>query len=116
MSFELSGSIKKIFPEQSFDSGFKKREFLLSATDGKFTNDFKFECLKEKIDLIDHLKEGDNITVSFNIRCKEWQGKYFTNLIAWKIIGTGEAAKSSADGLEPFDPGNEALDVEDAPF
>jgi hypothetical protein len=116
MSFELSGSIKAIFPEQNFDSGFKKREFLLSAADGKFTNDFKFECLKEKIDLIDHLKEGDNVTVSFNIRCNEWQGKYFTNLIAWKIMGTGKAAEGSSEDLEPFDPGNEALDVENGPF
>lgn len=115
MSFEISGSIKAIFPEQTFKSGFNKREFLLLTKDGKFEQEINFECVKEKVDLVDHLKEGDAVTVSFDIRCREWQGKYFTNLVAWKITGTGKSSEPAADDIPPYDPGNDVLS-EDAPF
>ncbi len=115
MSFEISGTIKAIFDEQTFASGFNKREFLLTSEDTKFPQDYNFECVKEKVELVDHLKEGDNVTVSFDIRSREWQGKYFTNLVAWKITGTGKSSEPAAEDIPPYDPGNDVLS-EDAPF
>ena len=31
-------------------------------------------------------KVGDNVEVTFNIGCNEWQGKYYTTLSAWKVF------------------------------
>lgn len=115
MSFEISGSIKNIFPEQTFKGGFNKREFLLSTKDGKFEQDVNFECVKDKVELVDHLKEGDAVTVSFDIRCREWQGKYFTNLVAWKITGTGGGNTQPTPDEAPFEPDDVVLD-EEPPF
>ncbi|CAI8346842.1 MAG: Uncharacterised protein [Opitutia bacterium UBA7350] len=115
MSFEISGTIKSIFPEQTFKGGFNKREFLLSKKDGKFEQEFNFECVKDKVELVDHLKEGDAVSVSFDIRCREWQGKYFTNLVAWKITGSGQNASDSSGDEPPFAPEDTVLD-EEPPF
>lgn len=112
--YELNGSVKEIFEEQTFGSGFNKREFVVTTED-KFPQEIKFECVKDKVELVNKLKKGDKVKVSFDLRGREWQGKYFVNLNAWKIdYGTGENAAAS-DEPPPFDPADEILD-EEPPF
>ena len=89
--FEISGTIKKIFEEQTFGSGFNKREFVLTVPDGRFPQDIKFETVKDKTSLLNPLKEGDKIKVFFDLRGREWKENYYVNLNAWKI-------ESQADG------------------
>ena len=41
---------------------------------------------QEKVDNFNKFnKLGDYITVKFNVDCKEYNGRYFTNLKAWRI-------------------------------
>ena len=83
--FEITGSVKKIFAEQTFGSGFNKREFVITVPDGRFPQDIKFETVKDKVGLVAYLKEGDEVKVSFDIRGREWKDNYYVNLNAWKI-------------------------------
>ena len=39
----------------------------------------------ELIKQIYNLKEGEVINVAFNINCRDYIGKWYTNLTAWKI-------------------------------
>ena len=84
MSYELKGIVKVIMDEQTFDSGFCKREFVVT-TDEKFPQDVKFECLKDKTAILEELKVGDGLTVRFNIRGNEYNSKYYNNLVCWKV-------------------------------
>jgi hypothetical protein len=111
--FELSGSVKEIFEEQTFGSGFNKREFVVTTDADRYPQDVKFECTKDKVELVNKLKKGDKVKVSFDIRGNEWKGKYFVNLAAWKIDYS--AADSASDEPPPFDPADEILD-EEPPF
>lgn len=95
--FELTGTVKKIFEEQTFASGFNKREFVLTVPDGRFPQEIKFECLKDKVSLLDKVAEGQELTVSFDIRGREWNGNYFVNLAAWKLSEGGGKSGSDAD-------------------
>lgn len=113
MSYDLSGTVKKIFPEQTFASGFNKRAFVVTSEADKYPQDIQFECLKDKVELVDKLKEGDKVKVSFDINGREWNEKYFVNLVAWKIDYS--AADSTSDEPPPFDPADEILD-EEPPF
>jgi len=73
-----------------FDSGFTKREFVIKSTDdGKYPQDIKFELVKDNTSLVDKYKLGDRVTVHFNLRGREYNGKYYVNLIAWKLDGLG---------------------------
>ena len=82
---QLSGTVKEIFEEQTFGSGFNKREFVITDEAEKYPQDIKFECVKENVELVNKLNKGDRIKVTFDIRGREWQGKYLVNLAAWKI-------------------------------
>ena len=82
--FELNGIIKLLGEKQTFQSGFEKREFVIT-TQEQYPNNIKLECINDKIGLLDALKQGDKINVKFRIRGNEYQGKYYVNLNAFDI-------------------------------
>jgi type 1 fimbria pilin len=98
-SYEVSGKLKVKMGEQSFSSGFTKREFVLT-TEEQYPQDIKFELIKDKTSAIDKFKENDTIKVSFNLRGNEYNGKYFVNLQAWRV----EAESAGASIPAPLDP------------
>lgn len=112
--FEITGTIKKLFDEQTFGSGFTKREFVLTTEAERFPQDLKFECVKDKIALLADLKEGDKVKVAFDLRGREWKESYFVNLSAWKIEreGPGGPAAASDEPL-PQEPGETVDPAED---
>ena len=87
--FQLDGKIHLINEIQTFDSGFSKREFVVETVDGQYPQMVKFECVKDRTALTDGLNQGDQVTVHFDIRGNEYQGKYFVNLNAWKLDRAG---------------------------
>ena len=115
---ELEGTIKVIFDEQKFDSGFYKREFVVS-TEEQYPQDIKFELLKDKTELLRDANTGDKVKVYFDIRGREWNGNYFNNLVVWKMEKAGATAPPPpAPGDSPFDADLSALssDDDDLPF
>lgn len=119
MAYELTGKIKKIFDQQDFPSGFYKREFVVT-TDEKFPQDLKLDCLKEKVEMLQDLKEGDPVQVHFDIRGREWNDRFFVDLTAWKIEAAGAVAPKGPAVHEQVapaeDPGDYTVDDEDIPF
>jgi hypothetical protein len=117
--FEITGTIKKIFDEQTFGSGFNKREFVLTIEDGRFPQDIKFECVKDKVALVASLKPGARVKVSFDLRGREWKESYFVNLNAWKIqpVGADADAATADDDRPPLsEPDGETVVDDDPPF
>jgi len=102
MSYDLTGVIRHIEPEQTFASGFSKREFVVT-TDDKYPQDIKLEFVKDKTVQLDDYQPGDRVRVAFNIRGNEYQGRFYVNLVAWKIDADGEARASapSSGGYRP---------------
>jgi len=95
MNFELTGGVNVIMDVQTFDSGFSKREFVVTVEDGSYPQNIKFELLKDKTTLIDGYQQGDQIKVSFNIRGNEYNGKYYNNLVAWRVERAGAAVAAA---------------------
>ncbi len=94
--YEATGKIKVIYPTQSFASGFTKREFVVTTAHDKYPQDLKFEVVKDKCQLLDQFDEGQDVTVSFDIRGNEYNGKYYVNLSAWKLQAGGEPQAAPA--------------------
>lgn len=105
-SFELEGTVKLISEIQTFASGFSKREFVVEVEDGKYPQEIKFECVKDKTALTDGLSEGDAVKVTFDIRGNEYNGRHYVNLNAWKLekVGAGGAADAPGFGDEGAPP------------
>jgi hypothetical protein len=106
---------------QTFDSGFTKREFVVEVEDGNYPQMVKFECVRDKVELVDGLSVGDRVKVRFDIRGNEWKDRYFVNLSAWKIEKVEEGAAATPDappvgtGDEQFDSDPGFDDVSDEP-
>jgi len=114
--YEATGTIKVIFDEQSFPSGFTKREFVVTTQHERYPQDLKFELVKEKCALIDSFKVGQPVSVNFDIRGNEYNGKYFVNLSAWKIAaadGSAPAKSAPATARASASPEPSAADLRD---
>ena len=92
---ELQGTIKLINDTQTFDSGFQKREFVVT-TQEQYPQDIKFEFTKDKCGLLDKYPVGTSVNVAFNLRGNEYNGKYYVNLQAWKIENAAAEAPTQA--------------------
>ena len=86
MSNQLTGIIKQINDTASYGAkNFTKREFVVDILDGKFTQPIKLELVKENCSKIDKFREGQKVTVDYNLRGNEHGGKYYVSLVAWNI-------------------------------
>jgi hypothetical protein len=48
--------------------------------------------------MLDRFSEGDKVKVSFDLRGREWNGKYLTNLNAWRVDNAGAASEEVSGG------------------
>ena len=85
MSFEIEGKLHKVFPTESKTETFQAREFVIEITNGNYPQFIKFQLVQDRCAIMDNYDEGDDIKVYFDLRGREWNGKYFTNLNAWRV-------------------------------
>ena len=105
MSFEVEGKLHKIYPAENKSGSFQAREFVIEVESGQYPQMVKFQLVQDRCSLIDDYAEGDMIKVHFDLRGREWQGKYFTNLNAWRLDRPSKAEKSSAPVSSGADDG-----------
>lgn len=85
MSYELEGKLHKKFETVSKTATFQAREFVVELNNGNYPQMIKFQLTQDRCSIIDNMEEGQMIKVHFDLRGREWNGKYFTNLNAWKV-------------------------------
>ena len=93
----MIGKIKTILPIfkgiSKAGKEWQKQNFIISNNDGYEGKEqiFCFELFgEEKVQSISNLKDGDSVSVRFNIKCNEYNNptkgmQYFTNLSAWLV-------------------------------
>ena len=113
MAYELTGKIKLIQEPKTFDSGFTKREMVVIVEDGKYPQEINIEFVQDKAALLDNLQPGQEVKVTFDIRGREYNGRYFNNLQGWRIDTTADAPAFTPE--EPHFPTPADFD-EDIPF
>jgi hypothetical protein len=118
MSYEMTGTVKVVMDLMTFDSGFTKREFVVTTKD-QYPQDVKFETVKDKTSICDSLQPGQEVTVSFDIRGNEYKDRYYVNLSAWRVQGVEGGAAPSEGATAPIDtdvPDSVDEDEGDFPF
>ena len=89
MSLSIKGKLSRKLSVESGTSKagneWKKQTFLLD-TGSQYNPEICFQLFgEEKIDMLSHHNEGDQVEVSFNLSSKEFNGRYFHNIDAWRI-------------------------------
>ncbi|MEP5566852.1 MAG: DUF3127 domain-containing protein [Halioglobus sp.] len=116
MAYDLTGKIKLIQEAKTFDSGFTKREMVVIVEDGKYPQEINLEFVQDKVALLDALQPGQEVTVTFDIRGREYNGRYFNNLQGWKIETAQNASTAATDEQSPPFPSPSDFADDDIPF
>lgn len=116
-SYELTGTIKQIGETQTLESGFTKREFVVT-TEGNYPQDIKLSFIKDKTSDLDNYRPGQRVDVAFNIRGNEYNGRHYVDLAAWKIASApGETAVDTGGSPGPsYDDASDDVDTGGVPF
>ena len=119
MSLAITGKLVKALDVESGTSKagkeWKKQSFVID-TGSQYNPEVCFSLFGEdKIAMIDGIQPGTEIEVSFNLSSREYNGKYYHNIDAWRI--NRAAAAVVEDASMPQAP-LEASDAEedDLPF
>lgn len=88
MSLQVKGKVQQILKPESGVSRagkeWKKQEFVIE-TEEQFPRKICFTLFNDKVSLVEELKEGEEVEVAFNVESREYNGKWFHNINAWKI-------------------------------
>ncbi len=126
---EVTGKIIAVLPEQGGTSKtgneWKKQEYVLE-TQEQYPKKVCFQLFGADRIAQAAIQPGEVLTVSFDIDSREYQGRWFTNINAWKVERADAAAGSfvTPDNFAPaaapiassvpdFGPANP---VDDLPF
>ena len=108
MDLKISGIVVAILPETSGTSAssgkaWSKRDFVIEEIEGSYPKQVAFTVFN-KPEMIADMQVDDEVEVGFNVESREYQGKYFSNVTAWKvnILKTSGAKPKPADDLPPM--------------
>jgi hypothetical protein len=113
MAYELTGKVKLLQETQTFGSGFQKREIVVTVEEGKYPQDICLEFVQDKINLLDALSVDQEVTVTFDIRGREYNGRYYNNLQGWKISADAAPVASEQPPVSDSDVPADFDDFED---
>jgi hypothetical protein len=113
MALEIEGTLAQKLPVQSGNSArgpWAKQEFILEFPDGNFTAKACFTAWgQEKVQDLGKYQVGDKVKVSFNLKSREYNGRWYNDLQIWKIAPAG------AQPAAPAQPAPQARPVAQAP-
>ena len=118
MALEIAGKLLQILPEQTGtgkNGQWNKQDFIIE-TQEQYPRKVCFSAWGDKASIVKNLRSGSMVSVSFNAESREFNGKWYTDLRAWKIESQVQSESQpladNIDALEPLSPGeNEPNDL-----
>jgi len=100
---QVKGTLQQILKLESGVSKagkeWKKQDFVL-VTNEQFPKTVCFTLFGDKISLIEGINQGSEIEVYFSVESRDFNGKWYHNINAWKIE-RADATVSSAKNFPP---------------
>ena len=98
MPLEITGKLLCVLPEQTGTGKagpWTKQEFVIETQD-QSPRKVCFSSWNEKTGILKNLHEGDLLKVSFNAESRDYNGRWYTDLRAWRIETQSKAQESSS--------------------
>lgn len=93
-NLEIEGRLLRKLPVQNGRSArgdWSKQEFIVEFQDGNFPSNVVFNVWgADKVRDLERYNEGDLIKVSFAPSSREFNGRWYTDLRAWRIAPAGQ--------------------------
>jgi hypothetical protein len=81
---KAKGTIQHLGEAKQVSEKMNIREFVLSIGD-KYPQLVQFQAVNERVKFLDGAKVGQECEVKFDLRGREYNGKYYVSLNAWDI-------------------------------
>ena len=122
VALEVSGKIIEILEVKSGKSAngeWRKQEYVLE-TEAEYPKKVCFMAWGDKIDQF-NIQQGETVAVSIDLESREYNGRWYTDVKAWKVSRHGSDADSShslgnQDSNAPPIADITAFDHSDIPF
>ena len=116
---EISGRLVQILPTQTGmgkNGEWKKNSFVIETAD-KFPKKVCIIAWKDLVDQVQQIPVGSQVNVSFDVESREYNGKWYTDVKAWKVVASGGGMSSGSRNEAPM-PSEEppGADTDDLPF
>ena len=98
---KIKGAIKLINEVKVISDKFSVKEFVITTLDDKYPQDIIFQTTNDKTAILDSIGVGQEVEVSYNLRGREFNGRYYNTLDAWRVEATGVQPQAEKDDL-PF--------------
>lgn len=124
MSFKVKGRVTDILALQTGSSTrgeWKKLDFVLEVPDDQFPKKICFTLFNDKTEMIRESDKNREVEVSFSLEGREYNGKWYHNVNAFKIdrmekpTGSGDHPSPPPFNEDDFMPAKEG-ENEDLPF
>ncbi|MCF8252976.1 MAG: DUF3127 domain-containing protein [Bacteroidia bacterium] len=110
MALDITGKILQIMPTTTGTSkagkDWVKQEFVIE-TQETYPKKVCISVMGEKTQELKKYVPGNEVKVSLNLESREYNGKWYTNVNAWRIESASGAPASAAPQEDPFHPDNE---------
>ena len=105
MSLEIEGKIIRKLNVQTGVSqrgNWSKQEFIIEYQEGSYPSQACFNVWGEdKVKDLERFQIGDSVKVSFNVSSREYNGRWYTDLRAWRIDAAGSQPVSAQQAAAP---------------
>ena len=106
-ALELEGRISRKEAKLSGQSprgSWVKQDFILEYQDGNFPAEVCFTSFgNEKVAELDKFQVGDLVKVSFNLRAREYNGRWYNDVRVWRISPLSPAQEQAPAPDPSFD-------------
>lgn len=103
MALELEGRIARKLNVQTGTStrgAWSKQEFIFEYQEGNFPTQICMNVWGEdKVKDLDKYQVGDKVKISFNLSSREYNGRWYTDVRAWRIEPAGQPAPAQTAGV-----------------
>ena len=107
MALEIEGTLRqKLTPQKgtSARGEWTKQEFILEFPDGNYTSQACFTAFgQDKVAELDKNQVGYKVKEAINLRSREFNGRWYTDLQIWKV-SPASAAPQAASPAAPSAP------------
>ena len=125
MALELEGRLTRKLTVQTGTSArgaWSKQEFILEYQEGNFPTQVCMNVWGEdKVRELEKFQIGDKVKVSFNLSSREYNGRWYSDIRAWRIEPVGVVENVPAPASAPVsaplpDPMTAPISDDDLPF
>ena len=113
---EVNGKVIQLLGVQTGqgkNGTWKKQEFILETGDA-YPKKVCIAVWGDKIDMSSH-KPGDEVEVSFDVESREYNGRWYTDVKAWKIVTGAQSGGAASEPAPTFHNAPGGAD-DDLPF